>query len=220
MLSLTHDMTSHWTTALLAGESIVYGVNEVDNITDFPLEILSPCAIIQSYLMLSTALWTSPLTLPCIILTHHLKRLQQQCREDLTRQVIRIEEQLGVTGVGRRNIGVETSSTSGRISKNFRGKPVERAQAEFLTVKINTELTRLLFTGHAPKWNYKASELLLGLINEMEVRYEVLSSHEISDMLEHNIILAQSLEDHLLGLQKRLELQLDVCTFSRYKRAG
>ncbi|KAL2826665.1 pyridoxal phosphate-dependent transferase [Aspergillus cavernicola] len=210
MLSLTHDVSSRWTTALLAGESIVDGFTHVQDMSFLYLGSYSPCTVIRAYLSPSPALWTHPLTLPCIIVTDHLKRLHQHCSSDLTRRVMFIEEQLGVTRVGRRN----SESSSGRTkgAKAIAGKPVERPQAEYLTVNINTQLTRLLFTGHAPKWNYGASDLLMKVLTELvEGREEVPSLNgEILGMLEHNISLAKSIEDHVLGLQKRLELQLNV----------
>jgi glutamate-1-semialdehyde 2,1-aminomutase len=140
------------------------------------------------------------------MLNDHLKRLQQFSSGDLTRRVTYIEEQLGVTKVGRRSSKTLTH-TSGAT-----GKPVERPQAEWLTTQINTQLTRLLFTARGPKWNYEAATQLIDIQKELlGSRAEAFGlSSEVLQMLEHNVSLAKSMEDHVLGLQKRLELQLNV----------
>jgi glutamate-1-semialdehyde 2,1-aminomutase len=140
------------------------------------------------------------------MLNDHLKRLQQFSSGDLTRRVTYIEEQLGVTKVGRRSSKMLTHALGAT------GKPVERPQAEWLTTEINTQLTRLLFTARGPKWNYETAARLI------EIEKELLGSRaeafglgrEVRQMLDHNITLARSMEDHVLGLQKRLELQLNV----------
>ncbi|KAL4944952.1 hypothetical protein BDV06DRAFT_209826 [Aspergillus oleicola] len=210
MLSLTHDLSTRWTTALLAGESIVTGALHVENIVPPPLASLSPCVVIRTYLMASPSLWNEPLTLGCIILTNHLRRLQKFCTDDLTPCVMKIEQQLGVTRVGRRNSeGLSRIKIGG---KDTAGQPVERLRAEYLTVDINTELTRARFTSHNPKWNYEASNLLLKVAREISRAKEqyIEVDNELLSILEHNVTLARSIEDHVLGLQKRLELQLNV----------
>ncbi|KAL5332953.1 hypothetical protein BJX70DRAFT_87948 [Aspergillus crustosus] len=210
LLSLTHNASTRWTTALLAGESIVDYAFDNRNMS-LPISgPISPCTVVRMFLTSSTALWSHPLTLPSIILTDHLKRLQLHCTGDLTRRVMYIEEQLGVTRVGRRNWQPQYRGSKG--TKSNAGRPVARPQAEHLTVNINTQLTRLLFTAHAPKWNYEASQFLISIGREMaSVAVDLPSvDGEIVGLMEHNITLARSIEDHVLGLQKRLELQLNV----------
>ncbi|KAL2846200.1 hypothetical protein BJY01DRAFT_175953 [Aspergillus pseudoustus] len=207
MLSLTHEIGSGWTAALLAGESIVDGFTHLEDVSLLPHVSYSPCAIIRACLASSTALWNKPLTLPSILLNDHLKRLQQFSSGDLTRRVTYIEEQLGVTKVGRRNSKTLMYQPGANV-----GKHLERSQAEWLTTQINTQLTRLMFTARAPKWNYEAATLLVDTENELiRNQTETLGlGNEIIQMLDHNISLAKSMEDHVLGLQKRLELQLNV----------
>ncbi|KAL4998506.1 Alpha/Beta hydrolase protein [Aspergillus recurvatus] len=208
MLSLTYDVSSRWTTALLAGESIVDLASTIFNMSPLPLGPLSPCAVVREYLMSSPTLWDHPLMLPCIVLSHHLRRLQYHCNRDLTPSVMGIEAQLGVTRVGRRNF-----EGAPRSSSTLKGGPVARAQSEHLTVTINTQLTRVGFTARNPKWNYEASALLARIMTEIAAFRPALrpeASEEILGVLDHNITLAKSLEDNVLGIQKRLELQLNV----------
>ncbi|KAL4762135.1 Alpha/Beta hydrolase protein [Aspergillus foveolatus] len=208
MLSLTYDMSSHWTTALLAGESIVDMASTIFNRSSPPLAPLSPCDVVREYLMSSPTLWDHPLMLPCIVLSHHLRRLQHHCNRDLTPTVMGIEAQLGVTRVGRRNFDARPRSIN-----TIKDGPVARAQSEHLTVTINTQLTRVGFTAHNPKWNYEASALLERIVTELAAYTPALrpeANEEILGVLDHNITLAKSLEDNVLGLQKRLELQLNV----------
>ncbi|KAL4815008.1 Alpha/Beta hydrolase protein [Aspergillus spinulosporus] len=208
ILSLTYDMSSLWTTALLAGESIVDMAGTIFNRSSPYLASLSPCDVVREYLMSSPALWDHPLTLPCIVLSHHLRRLQHHCNRDLTPTVMGIEAQLGVTRVGRRNFDARPSNLS-----MLKDGPVARAQSEHLTVTINTQLTRVGFTARNPKWNYEASALLVRIMTEIAEFRPALrpeANEEILGVLDHNITLAKSIEDNVLGLQKRLELQLNV----------
>jgi glutamate-1-semialdehyde 2,1-aminomutase len=99
----------------------------------------------------------------------------------------------------------------------LKDRPVARAQSELLTVAINTQLTRVGFTARNPKWNYEASALLERIMTESAAYRPALrpeANEEILGVLDHNITLAKSLEDNVLGLQKRLELQLNVVGYS------
>lgn len=210
MLSLTHHTNSRWTTALLAGESIVEALPHAQHTAPETLGRFSPCAIIREYLTRSPRLWNYPLTLLCIILTDHLRRAQSYSARDLTQSVMSIEEQLGVTRVGRRGNGPISRSVRGVMGTE--GRPVQRTHAEHLTVEINTQVTRVRFTSASPRWNHEASVMIIGLAREFSrLMVQVPNSDdEIIGLLEHNINIARSLEDHVLGLQKRLELQLNV----------
>ncbi|KAL6231382.1 hypothetical protein BDW75DRAFT_233667 [Aspergillus navahoensis] len=208
MLSLTYNMSSRWTTALLAGESITDMASTVFNMSPLSLTPLPPCTVVREYLMSSPTLWDHPLMLPSIVLSQHLRRLQHHCNRDLTPSVMGIEAQLGVTRVGRRNF-----EATSRSSSTLKSGPVARAQFEHLTVAINTQLTRVGFTARSPKWNYEASALLVRVMTEIAAFRPALRSEaneEILGVLDHNITLAKSLEDNVLGIQTRLELQLNV----------
>ncbi|OGM44744.1 hypothetical protein ABOM_007369 [Aspergillus bombycis] len=219
MLSLTHDTTSQWTTALLAGEDIIDLFPLIqDYRSELPFRSQAPGRTIRTSLAQSPKMWNNALTLPCILVTDHLKRLQQYCTGPLTQQVMVIEEHLGVTTVGRRNQVPRFRAPTNRKlqSKDADilnlGIPVDRSQTHFLTVSINSKLTSILFTRRSPKWNYEASQFLLNIMNEShtESRSQHSQYNEIRELLEHNVYLAKSIEDHVLCLQARMELQLDV----------
>ncbi|KAE8164566.1 hypothetical protein BDV40DRAFT_298367 [Aspergillus tamarii] len=219
MLSLTHDTTLQWTTALLAGEDIIDLFPSMDDYRcELPFRSQFPGRTIRTSLAQSPEIWNNPLTLPCILLTDHLKRLQQYCAGPLTQQVMVIEEHLGVTTVGRRNqVPRFRAPTNRRLrSKDADvlnlGIPVDRAQTHFLTVSINSKLTSILFTRRSPKWSYEASQFLLNIINESSGEWRGQHSHynQMRELIEHNIYLAKSIEDHVLCLQARMELQLNV----------
>ncbi|QMW34944.1 hypothetical protein F9C07_2280560 [Aspergillus flavus] len=219
MLSLTHDPASQWTTALLAGEDIIDLFPSMeDHRSELSFRSQAPGRTIRAGLAQSPEMWNNPLTLPCILVTDHLKRLQQYCTGSLTQQVMVIEEHLGVTTVGRRNqVPRFRGSTNRRLhSKDADvlnlGIPVNRSQTHFLTVSINSKLTSILFTKLSPKWNHEASRFLLNIVNESsgEWRGQNLHDNQIRELIEHNVCLAKSIEDHVLCLQARMELQLDV----------
>ncbi|KAE8307786.1 hypothetical protein BDV41DRAFT_582053 [Aspergillus transmontanensis] len=219
MLSLTHDTASQWTTALLAGEGIIdlFPLME-DHRSELPFRAQAPGRTIRTSLAQSPDMWDNPLTLPCILVTDHLKRLQQYCTGSLTQQVMVIEEHLGVTTVGRRN---QVPRFRGPTNRRLQSKDadvlnlgisISRSQTHFLTVSINSKLTSILFTKLSPKWNHEASQFLLSIVNESPGvwRGQRLHYNQIRELIEHNVCLAKSIEDHVLCLQARMELQLDV----------
>ncbi|KAE8399016.1 hypothetical protein BDV37DRAFT_275645 [Aspergillus pseudonomiae] len=217
MLSLTHDTSSQWTTALLAGEDIIDLFPSMEDYrSERPFRFQVPGRTIRTSLAESPELWNNPLTLPCILITDHLKRVQQFCTGSLTQQVMVIEEHLGVTMVGRRNQPRFRVPTNRTLSKDADmlnlGIPVDRSQTHFLTVSINSKLTSILFTRRSPKWNYEASQFLLNIMNEASGEWHGQHSryNQINELIEHNIYLAKSIEEHVLCLQARMELQLDV----------
>ncbi|KAE8381934.1 hypothetical protein BDV26DRAFT_254563 [Aspergillus bertholletiae] len=219
MLSLTHDATSQWTTALLAGEDIIDPFPQLEDYrSDLPFRSQAPGRTIRTSLVQSPEMWNNPLTLPCILVTDHLKRLQQYCTGPLTQQVMVIEEHLGVTTVGRRNQVPRFRAPTNRKLQSKEpdvlnlGIPVDRSQTHFLTVSINSKLTSILFMRRSPKWNYEASHFLLNTLNETfgEMSGQRPHYNQIWELIEHNVYLAKSIEDHVLCLQARMELQLNV----------
>ncbi|GAB1200363.1 hypothetical protein APSETT444_009733 [Aspergillus pseudonomiae] len=226
MLSLTHDTSSQWTTALLAGEDIIDLFPSMEDYrSERPFRFQVPGRTIRTSLAESPELWNNPLTLPCILITDHLKRVQQFCTGSLTQQVMVIEEHLGVTMVGRRNQPRFRVPTNRTLSKDADmlnlGIPVDRSQTHFLTVSINSKLTSILFTRRSPKWNYEASQFLLNIMNEASGEWHGQHSryNQINELIEHNIYLAKSIEEHVLCLQARMELQLDVVGWNPFSQS-
>jgi hypothetical protein len=216
MLSLTHNSVSRWTTALLVGESVVdLSSSSLKEASSYHC---APFTIIRKMLYESTSLWNNPLLLPCIIITDHLSRVKHFCDGRLTEDVMIIEDQLGMTRVGRRNKeGVLPSrgdkETYVLAAERFKkGEPVERSQAMDLTIKINTQFTKVLFSKRSPTWNHEASEFLIATWKDSAEKLDGQGpdSHQICELLEHNINIAKSVEDHVGGLQTRLDLQLNV----------
>jgi hypothetical protein len=167
----------------------------------------------------SVHLWTDPLLIPSALITDHLSRIQNFCGRKLTEQVMEVEDKLGVIRVGRRLKRNElppqqhSDSAYAQVRQNFlRGEPVERSEAMDLTILINSHYTKTIFSKRSPVWNRQTAEFLLTVSSELtgKLAYPLPYDYEISELLEHNIQVAKSMEDHVAGLQTRLDLQLNV----------
>jgi hypothetical protein len=187
----------------------------------YELEATVFCTI-QAMFHESPSLWSNPLFLPSIIASDHLSRLYSYCSGKLTEAVIGIEDQLGMTRTGRRNKEDKSPTLRNRdihdlVTERFqRGEPVEKSQAMDLTIRINTQCTKVLFSKRSPLWNREVCQFLISVLNETEgkLKHQAPGSQQFHELLEHNMRIAKSIEDHVVGLQTRLDLQLSVvCLF-------
>jgi hypothetical protein len=213
MLSLTHDLKSKWTTAIFVGRFLTYQASLKYNPWDSGH---TPFEVIRKELLKSMNLWNDPLLLPCLVLKDHLAKTRRFCDGSLIRQVMLIEDQFGTNWAGRSDT---VWSNSDRTNNAYRllqerfnkGAPVEKSRVLNLTVAINSFTTKVMFTKASPTWNLKASKFLLGLQREILRHSEELHPrNNLSELLEYNIPIAISLENHVEGLKKRLELLFSV----------
>jgi glutamate-1-semialdehyde 2,1-aminomutase len=81
-----------------------------------------------------------------------------------------------------------------------------------MTVRINTQYTKVIFSKRSPSWSLEASEFLLKLWRTpLEEVYSTADHDEfLSESLEYNMDIANSIQDHVNNLQTRMDLQLNV----------
>jgi hypothetical protein len=101
-LSVSFDVKTRWTTALLYGESVTEtSWRAVGRHTPKVLkekdswEFQSPKQQILKLLRSSTLPWNHPLLLPCSLMSDHLYRMKAFCEGELTKDVMLIERELG-----------------------------------------------------------------------------------------------------------------------------
>ena len=109
-LSLSFDVKTRFTTALLYGESVTeISWKEIGrHIAKVPetkktLEYHSPKEKILELLRTSLLPWNHPLLLPSALMSDHLNRMRAFCEGELTKDVMLIERELGVVRVGNRS---------------------------------------------------------------------------------------------------------------------
>lgn len=168
------------------------------------------------------AAWSHPMCLPSIALTDHLLRTKHYCNGGKPMQETwAIEEALGVTFVGKpydnfdtghKDYWQKTTSSSGNKSPT---RQISRVEAEALRVRINTQITRLLFTSRAPEMNKQCSEYMLALHKELspllpQNRLNHPVHDTLADVLEFNLHSAESVRSHVSCMKDRVANQLNV----------
>ncbi|KAL9114442.1 MAG: hypothetical protein Q9227_001523 [Pyrenula ochraceoflavens] len=205
-LSLTHEVATGTTTALLYGKGVLIRP-EAD---DFWPHIPSLLELLQQ----STQLWSHPLLLPCLLLGDHMRRAKWFAeRGTVMTETVQIEQELGVVKVGRKaDIIPGTLSTYQEQSAQPYGGDFSRSRALSLTVRINTNSTRILFTARSPEWNKACSKFTLQVLDELKLCLpEQQDSHvALEELLKFNVVIAEAAAHHVAGLQERMALQLNV----------
>ncbi|KIX02237.1 uncharacterized protein Z518_08176 [Rhinocladiella mackenziei CBS 650.93] len=145
----------------------------------------------------------------------HLMSLKSFCNDDLNREVMMVEEELGVTRVGRRrNFSPHNEPWQHGEERIDQALPqLSRSKMRHLTVRINTYFTKILFSKRSPEWHCEASRFLLDTFNRfssIQLDDKPETEQSLKELLEHNIVQAKALADVVMNLQNRMELQLNV----------
>lgn len=160
--------------------------------------------------------WTHPLFLPTMFLSVHLNRTRTFCARSLTGHVMALEDELGVTRVGRRDKVTNAPlrpTLMRHLSEDDPTIPralLERGKAWALTVRVNTQSTKLMVSKVSPSWNKDSSEAILQCLQEISPLCSPLISASIAERLRANIHLARTTGCYMDSIQDRLNLQLNV----------
>jgi hypothetical protein len=211
-LSLSHDVESHTTTALIYGAEVLNRPQNQDKAQMYNLKPrmynwpYSPSFGVPELLDLIRSVphtWSHPLILPSLLLSHHMFRTRAYVNHGAADETVAIEGELGVTKVGQKYSHPPISDRKG---------PDIRFRAEELTSRINTHSTRILFTSRSPDWNLKGTQFVLNLLVYLEPYLPDLigTHHELRDLLETNIGFADAAVDDIKNISSRMALQLNV----------
>ncbi|KIW09022.1 hypothetical protein, variant [Verruconis gallopava] len=223
-LSVSFDVQTGWTTALLYGESVTstawhaMGRSATGSSgRTSSWEYFSPADQMLKLLQTSLLPWNHPLLLPCALMSDHLARMRAFCEGELTKEVMEIERELGVVRVGKRS----EHGMSG-LWPHFR-PPQEQADwtnalldqptvMNSMTVRINTQYTKVIFTKQSPGWNFETSDFLLNLWKDLlrQVYPSISQEKFLTESLEYNRDVATSIKNHVDNLQARMDLQLSI----------
>ena len=228
-LSLTYEVKSAKTSALLYGT----GAN--------PSSILDPGmstdprpidkfihAIRETY-----HAWDHPMLLPCLFLMEHQKLISEfGSHGKVMSETVAIEHQLGVVKVGQSAYlmpHVSPSLDPLQYDLLFKQQPIyktptnmssvaaprilSREDTEKLTVRINTQSTRVAFTARSPEWNLACSRFVLGILREVAPLINKSckqGTHDCREMIECNIVLSEAASSNIAVIKERMALQLNV----------
>lgn len=213
-LSLSHDLESHVTTALLYGAEILLRpklrrpMNNAENRLkrqyswQFDTRYEVP-ALLDLFRSVAHA-WHHPLLLPSILLEHHMHRTKAfTAYGKIIDETVEIEWELGIikVGTGKKNDSIYDEKQSD-----------QRTKAEELTIRINTHSTRLIFTSRSPVWNLKCSEFTVKLLSQLEqyLPEQHEAQHELKELLESNMGIAETAIHDVESVRERMALQLNV----------
>ena len=224
-LSLSHDIQSSTTTGLLYGTNVRnLGVGENQD------EYKAISRFVER-IRASISAWQHPMLLPCLFLSEHLTCINEfSSRGTVLTETVDIEHALGVTKVGQSTYLPTKGRTAGApppskapFQAQHTGNPylpslespriLSREETEALTVRINTQSTRIVFTARSPEWNLACTRFLLTTLAEIAPHLppsHARNHHECTQLLEHNVILAEALASHIASLKERMALQLNV----------
>lgn len=225
---MSHDLTTHTTTALL------YGTNAcVCDYTAFdhadpsaPTRkhteqfILTPEADrvparntdLLELVRRAHKAWEHPLILPCLIVSYHTKRAKWFVEHGKVQsETHEIENALGVRGDDRPPSEFWSAALNVRTTMTRAGQE-GRKEAETWTIRMNRQGLRILFTERSPEWDRECSEFLKGVLDEIKTLSHVdgTTHRKLREGLEYNITTATVVSSHLANMKGRMELQLDV----------
>ena len=188
----------------------------------------SPLRAFLASIQSSFEAWDHPILLPCLFLSEHLTCINLFCAEgSILTETIDIEHSLGVTKVGQSAYLDRAPNRANAANNSFRSphtrnpylpslesrRILSREETESLTVRINTQSTRVVFTARSPEWNLACAHFLLALLSELQhhLPTHIHRSHrECRQLLEHNITLASAAASNIAVIKDRMALQLAV----------
>jgi len=228
LLSLSHDINTGFTTALIFGSHIhtsLFMLNKLCLSGPLPLphepqyHNLAQTSVAQSTeiidrLRSSPALWTNPMLLPTIILENYILRADLFAW-NLDDQVVDLERQTGVVFAGR-DVRIE--------ERKIKSTDIPKQTIEKLTREMHTLHTQIIFYQRMVEWSVDCAKFLEGCANEFWsfTEYQIRRREsrrpfrELSENLEFLHTTARQMCGQQGGLKQRIQSQIDVvCKISQ-----
>lgn len=205
--------------------------NPISSMIDTYSAVKTHCSSLSTASKPPARAWDNPLLLPTLFLSEHLNCMNVFCTKgNVLMETFRIEQALGVTKVGQSGYFAKETMLSPQSTKGSQmqaqhmhgptrtaplrnARTMTREETEALTVRINTQSTRVAFTARSPQWNVACSHFILEVLHEIKQHLgpsHAASQHECKQLIEHNIILAEAAASNIAVVKERMELQLNV----------
>ena len=204
VLSLSHNLSTGWTTAFLHGENVLASSHpEVDKTSTISEQI-------RALITATPTLWAHPLLLPTILLKNYKNRAEVFARM-LDDQVVSLEHSIGVTFAGRLRRDMSTTPIP-QLPKI----PSRDAMRE-LTMGTHTVLTELIFLSRVIAFNCHAAAYLLKTADELPSHLPpqrhlslLHPSRELRETAQHVSFSSTSLQGFVSNLKERVSSQIQV----------
>lgn len=201
-LSLSHDLSTGWTTAFIHGNYVLAALHSEEDKSSTISEQ------IRALIAATPALWAHPLLLPTILLKNYKNRAEvfTQMLDD---QVVTLEHSIGVTFAGRLRRDMSAVPQLPRVPS--------RGDMRKLTMDTHTVLTEIIFLSRVVAFNCKAAVYLLRTGDEINSRLPpqrrvslLHSSRELRETARHIEFSSTSVQGFCSNLKERVSSQIQV----------
>ena len=201
VLSLSHNLSTGWTTAFIHGDHVLAASHSVE---DKASKISEQ---IRALIAATPTLWAHPLLLPTILLKNYKNRAEVFTRM-LDDQVVNLEHSIGVTFAGRLRRDMSTVPQRKLPSRDVMHE---------LTMGTHTVLTELIFVSRVVAFNCHAAAYLLKTSDEItsrlppQQRLSLLHpSRELRETAQQMEFSSTSLQGFCSNLKERVSSQIQV----------
>ena len=203
LLSLSHNLSTGWTTALIHGDGVMglASDSQEDKVSTISEQI-------QTLISTTNSLWAHPLLLPTILLKNYKERAEAftWVLDDL---VVGLENSIGVTFAGRLRRKLATAPQNPKLPS--------RSDMRQLTMGTHTVLTDLIFLSRVVTFNRDSAAYLLRISDGISShltpqRCASLShaSYELRDTAKYMECSSNSLQGFCANLKERVLSQIQV----------
>ncbi|KAK9777964.1 hypothetical protein SCAR479_05290 [Seiridium cardinale] len=205
--ALAHDFETGITTALSLGNH--FQLHEYKSKQGTP----SPPPAMEEFLAQlrdSENLWSHTLLLPCLFLVVHVQRVRTYIMEDLSRQIVLVENRVGITQTSRSQ--KHCYAEQGFGNSLFVGEQLQREQAKALTREINNLSTWIIFTKRSPQWDIDCIKFLLQLLNGNQrfLAYRDIPAQTFRETLDYVQNYSEAGLEVTQSSEARMHLQLNI----------
>ncbi|PVH70525.1 hypothetical protein DL98DRAFT_436891, partial [Cadophora sp. DSE1049] len=202
-LSITHDISTATTTAL------IHGTGALLRSADYNFWEESQSDGILKLIQSSWVLWPHPMLLPTLLLNHHLSRMERFTFTVLSGKLTGIQDQLGVTRAGR------LSGKTGAVQDIVGDKTINQVKLNMrdLTSDMSSLATDIAWFSHTSQWQCDCAEFLDKVMTDWTnfVPHNLLGrSNEIQEWIGYAISSAKTLNSHNNSLGDVMQSELSV----------
>ena len=203
LLSLSHNLSTGWTTALIHGDGVM-GLA-----SDGQENILSTISEqIQTLISATPNLWAHPLLLPTVLLKNYKERAEAFALL-LDNLVVGLENSIGVTYAGRLRRKLATASQNPKLPS--------RSNMRQRTMGTHTVLTDLIILSRVVSFNRDGAAYLLKISDGISSRVTpqrrdslLHASYELRDTAKYMDFSSNSLQSFCAHLKERVLSQIQV----------
>ena len=203
VLSLSHNLSTGWTTAFIHGDRamVLASDGREDKVSTISEQI-------RALILAAPTLWTHPMLIPTIILKNYMNRAEV-FGWTLDDEVLILENSIGVTFAGRLRRNMSTAPQNTKLPT--------RSDMRKLTMGTHTVLTEIIFFSRVIAFNRDCAAYILKIGGEMSPRFPPSRRkslfqasrelHSTAKYMEHS---SNSMQGFCSNLKERVLSQIQV----------